>query len=624
MIYSRNGFSIIIDNSRDKLLTQFAKDTLKDRYLLEGETPQTMFARAATSFSSNLEMAQRMYDYISKLWFMPSTPVLSNGGTDRGLPISCFLNNVSDSLSSISEKFNENLWLAARGGGIGTNWSDVRPINEKIGRAGKTSGVIPFMHIQDSMTLGISQGSLRRGSAAAYLDISHPEIEEFVEMRRPTGGDPNRKNLNLHHGINVSDAFMQAVEQGRDWRLVSPTTNDVCKIIKARDLWERILTARIETGEPYLLFIDTVNKHRPEHHKDLGLFVKQSNLCSEITLPTGEDYMGKDRTAVCCLGSLNLEKWDEYNNKTKVFEDVMLFLDNILEDFIQSTEEVEGFQAARYSAMSERSVGLGVMGFHSLLQKMNVPFESAMAKVVNKSIFSKLKRILTDINYDLAQKLGPCLDSQCAGGDLVRFSNMTAIAPTASISTICGGVSPGIEAFAGNAFRQDTLSGSFEVRNKHLDALIREEAERRYPVTETVNPETLVQLEEFVEEQWSNIITNEGSVQHLNYLSKEQKDVFKTAFEIDQRFVVEFAADRTPFIDQSQSLNLFLNPDAHKRDLHFLHFNGWKSGVKSFYYLRSKSKQRAGKLNHMVGELPTARDPKTVTMVDYDECLACT
>jgi ribonucleoside-diphosphate reductase alpha chain len=378
-----------IDRSRDVLLTDFGRATLSDRYLMPGEEFQDLFARVASYYGDDAGHAQRIYDYMSKLWFMPATPVLSNGGTQRGLPISCFLNEASDSLEGIVGLWNENVWLASKGGGIGSYWGNLRSIGEKVGAVGKTSGVIPFIRVMDSLTLAISQGSLRRGSAAVYLPVWHPEIEEFVEIRRPTGGDPNRKALNLHHGILVSDAFMRAVEADEQWPLLSPKDETPVRSISARALWIRILTARIETGEPYLIFSDHVNSARPEHHKLAGLEVKTSNLCSEITLPTGRDQHGMERTAVCCLCSLNLENWFEWKDHPTFIEDMMRFLDNVLQDFIDRAPP--GMEKARYSALRERSVGLGVMGFHSFLQSQNVPWESVIAKVWNKRIFKHIR-----------------------------------------------------------------------------------------------------------------------------------------------------------------------------------------------------------------------------------------
>jgi ribonucleoside-diphosphate reductase alpha chain len=451
----------------------------------------------------------------------------------------------------------------------------------------------------DSLTLAISQGSLRRGSAACYIPISHPEIEEFIELRRPTGGDPNRKALNLHHGIVISDAFMRAVEKDEEWGLTSPKDNAVIRKVRARDLWIRILTARIETGEPYIIFGDHVNRQIPEHHKLAGLSVKMSNLCSEITLPTGKDHLGEERTAVCCLSSLNLEKYFEWQDDEGFIEDVMRFLDNVLQDFIDKAPE--GMARAKYSAMRERSVGLGVMGFHSFLQANRIPLEGVMAKVWNKKIFAQIRADADAASKRLAEERGPCPDAE-EFGIMERFSNKMAIAPTASISIICGGASPGIEPNAANSFTHKTLSGSFGVRNRYLERLLEKHGRN--------DPET-----------WSSITTREGSVQHLDFLSQDEKDVFKTAFELDQRWVIELAADRTPYICQSQSVNLFLPADVHKRDLHQLHYQAWKKGMKSLYYLRSKSLQRADIVSR-VGAAPVAMSVEGGDL-DYEECLAC-
>jgi len=594
---NERGIRVTLDRGRDALLTRFGKETLKDRYLMPGESWQDLFARVAGHFADDSAHAQRLYDYISKLWFMPATPVLSNGGTKRGLPISCFLNEADDSLEGIVGLWTENVWLAARGGGIGSYWGNLRSIGEKVGQNGRTSGVIPFVRVMDSLTLAISQGSLRRGSAAVYMQANHPEIEEFVELRRLTGGDPNRKALNLHHGVLVSDAFMRAVEADEEWPLISPRDHSVQRRVRARDLWIRILTARIETGEPYLIFIDHVNRARPEHHKLAGLEVKTSNLCAEVMLPTGPDHRGGKRTAVCCLSSLNLERYLEWEAAPGFIEDVMRFLDNVLQDFIHNAPE--SMRAAAYAAMRERSVGLGVMGFHSFLQSVNAPFESVMASVWNRRMFSRIRADADAASKTLADERGPCPDA-ADFGLRERFSNKTAIAPTASISIICGGASPGIEPAAANAYTHKTLSGSFAVRNRYLEAAL-EEAGRND------------------EETWSSITVNEGSVQHLDFLGEETKAVFKTAFELDQRWIVDLAAERAPMIDQSQSVNLFLPADVHKRDLHGLHAMAWKRGLKSLYYCRSKSLQRA----EAVGGGKVARQAEAPLRVDYEECLAC-
>ncbi len=612
-IATMTSYQIIKDTSRDEKLSDFGKATLRDRYLLEGEDYQDMFARVAKAYADDQDHAQRLYDYMSNLWFTPATPVLSNGGTNRGLPISCFLNETQDSLEGIVDLWNENVWLAARGGGIGSYWGNLRSIGEKVRGNGKTSGVIPFMRVQDSLTLAISQGSLRRGSSAVYMPISHPEIEEFIDIRRPTGGDPNRKALNIHHGVVIPDAFMEAVEADGDWDLLSPKTGQKVQTVKARELWIKLLITRMETGEPYMLFIDNVNKFIPEHHKQHGLTVKTSNLCSEITLPTGPDHHGNERTAVCCLSSLNLETYDEWKNDPRFIEDVMRFLDNILQQFIDTAPKE--MSRAAYSAMRERSVGLGVMGFHSYLQSKNVPFESVMAKVWNKQMFEHIRKAADLASLKLAEEKGACPDAEELG-IMERFSNKMAIAPTASISIIGGNSSPGIEPYAANVFVQKTLSGSFTVRNKHLKKLLEEKGMDN-------------------EDVWSSISSSEGSVQHLDFLDEHEKLVFTTAQEIDQRWIVEHAADRTPYICQAQSINLFLAPDIHKRDLHLLHYTAWKKGVKSLYYCRSTSLQRADKVSHKVEQTPALqmemsliKKQKPIEGVvhapaKYDECLAC-
>jgi ribonucleoside-diphosphate reductase alpha chain len=615
VVQIKGGHQVRVDRSRDALLTDFGRATLDDRYLLPGEGYQDLFARVASVYSDDTAHAQRLYDYISRLWLMPATPVLSNGGTKRGLPISCFLNEASDSLDGIVGLWNENVWLASKGGGIGSYWGNLRSIGEKVGQNGKTSGVIPFIRVMDSLTLAISQGSLRRGSAAVYLPVSHPEIEEFVEIRRPTGGDPNRKALNLHHGILVPDDFMRAVEKDEEWALRSPKDNAIVRCISARSLWIRILTARVETGEPYLVFSDHVNNARPEHQKLAGLEVKTSNLCSEITLPTGTDQHGQERTAVCCLSSLNLETWAEWKDNPLFIEDAMRFLDNVLQDFIDRAPD--SMERARYSAARERSVGLGVMGFHSFLQALNVPFEGVIAKVWNKRMFAHIRAQADAASRKLAEERGPCPDA-ADFGVMERFSNKIAIAPTASISIIAGNASPGIEPIAANVFLQKTLSGSFTVRNRHLQKLLA----ARGRDTDDV---------------WSSITLRQGSVQHLDFLTEQEKAVFKTALELDQRWVVEHAADRTPFICQSQSVNIFLPANVHKRDLHEIHMMAWRRGLKSLYYCRSLSIQRADTVSDAPlaasasPAIPQAENDlaplplvaRAATASNYEECLAC-
>jgi ribonucleoside-diphosphate reductase alpha chain len=589
-----------VDRSRDALLTDFGKTTLEDRYLLPGESYQDMFARVSTAFADDADHAQRVYDYMSKLWFMPSTPVLSNGGAERGLPISCFLNSVSDSLDGILGVWNENVWLAANGGGIGTYWGGVRSIGEKVKGQGQTSGIIPFIRVMDSLTLAISQGSLRRGSAAVYLDIHHPEIEEFLEIRKASG-DFNRKSLNLHHGISITDEFMHAVRDGHKFGLRSPKTNEVLREVDARALWQKVLELRLQTGEPYLIFSDTVNRAMPKHQQELGLKVRQSNLCSEIMLHTGVDHLGNDRTAVCCLSSVNAETFLEWRDHPMFIEDIMRFLDNVLQDFIDRAPDAAA--TAAYAAMRERSVGLGLMGFHSFLQSQNVPFESALAKSWNMRMFKHLRREADKASITIGEEKGPCPDA-ADRGSMERFSHKLAIAPTASISIICGGTSAGIEPIPANIYTHKTLSGSFAVKNPYLEKLLEEKGHN----TDAV---------------WGTILENEGSVQHLDFLSQDDKDVYKTAFELDQRWVVELAADRTPEVCQSQSVNIFLPGDVDKWDLHMLHWQAWERGVKSLYYLRSKSVQRASYAGSDVALAGPANGFDAPSKTDYEECLAC-
>ena len=591
--------SVKVDRSRDALLTDFGKTTLEDRYLLQGESYQDMFARVATAYADDISHAQRLYDYISRLWFMPATPVLSNGGAERGLPISCFLNSVDDSLDGIVQSWNENVWLASNGGGIGTYWGGVRSIGEKIGANGHTSGIIPFIRVMDSLTLAISQGSLRRGSAAVYLDVHHPEIEEFLEIRKPSG-DFNRKSLNLHHGINITDDFMEAVRSDGDFSLISPKTKEAVRTVKARKIWQKILDLRLQTGEPYLLFVDTVNKAMPTHQRKLGFKVRQSNLCSEIMLHTGKDHLGKDRTAVCCLSSLNAETYMEWKDDPNFIEDIFRFLDNVLEDFIQRAPDE--MQRATYSAFRERSVGLGIMGLHSFLQAQGVPFESAMAKSWNMRMFKQVRQAADAASVKLAQERGPCPDA-AEQGVMARFTHKLAIAPTASISIICGGTSAGIEPIPANIYTHKTLSGSFSVKNPYLEKLLD---------TKGLNNDAT----------WTSILENEGSVQHLDCLNELEKSVYKTAFELDQRWVIELAADRTPYICQGQSLNVFIPGDVDKWDLHMLHWSAWEKGIKSLYYCRSKSIQRA-QIAGSANKGEDVVDMESSAPTNYDECLAC-
>lgn len=603
-----------IDHSRDANLTDFGKATLSDRYLMPGEVYQDLFARVAKVYSNDEAHAQRLYDYISKLWFMPATPVLSNGGNDRGLPISCFLSEPEDNMESIIENWVENTWLSTMGGGLGVNYANIRSIGEAIGRGGKSSGLVPFIKVQDSLTLAVNQGGLRRSSAAGYMPVHHPEIKEFIEIRRPTGGDPNRKALNMHNAVVIDDKFMEAVVRGGTYDLLSPKDGHVIDTIDARDLWQRILTARIETGEPYIMFVDKVNELRPEHIKKLGLKIKMSNLCSEIVLPTGPDQHGKNRTAVCCLSSLNLETYDEWKDNDQFILDIMYFLDNALEDFIRSCGDTH--RKARYSALRERSVGLGVMGLHSLYQQRSLPFDSHAAYNLNVEIFEMIKLRTSEANRHIAAERGACPDAKEAGFNDVRFSHCTAIAPTASISIICGGTSPGIEPYNANFYTHKTLSGSFKQQNKYLAKVLEKYGKN-------------------TQEIWTSIANNEGSVQHLDFLSRHEKDVFKTFIEIDQMDIIIQAAERTPYIDQSQSVNLLLSPTVSKRRMHELHIAAWEKGLKTLYYCRSKSVGRVEKLDEKVErkvivEQKACNDDAVCGIFDkpdaeivYDECEAC-
>jgi ribonucleoside-diphosphate reductase alpha chain len=581
---------INIDYSRDELLTDSGKTILKDRYLLPTEaSPQDGFARAAKTFADDQAHAQRLYDYASKLWFMFSTPILSNGGTTRGLPISCFLNYVDDSREGLADHYTENIWLSSMGGGIGGYWGNVRSQGMATSIGNKTTGVIPFMHVVDSQMTAFHQGATRRGSYASYMDVSHPEIVEFIEMRKPTGGDIHRKNLNLHHGINVTDAFMEAVQKGEAWNLVDPHTKQVIKTIDARTLWIKILETRIATGEPYISFIDTVNAALPESQKKLGLKFNHSNLCSEITLPTA-----KDRTAVCCLSSVNLEYFDEWKDNKLFIEDLVRMLDNVLEHFITSAPSY--MWRAVNSARCERAIGLGTMGLHSYFQKREVAMDGEKSKDINDFIFKHIHNEAQAANEKLGAERGSPADMEGTG---LRHSHVIAIAPNASSSVICGGTSPSIEPLRANAFSQKTLSGTFLMKNKYLERV-------------------LLKHDRNNKEVWKSIVTNGGSVQHLDFLSDEEKAVFKTAIEMNQRHLVDLAADRQQYICQSQSLNLFLPPDVDTKTLHGIHLRAWKGKVKTLYYMRSQALKKVENLSSKI--------ERTIRQ-DYQQeeaaCVAC-
>ena len=577
-----------IDITKDDMLPKNAVDILRDRYMLPEEiSPQESFARACMAFADNKAHAERLYKYVSNLWFMFASPLLSNGGTDRGLPISCFLNYVPDSRTGLAEHYTENIWLSSMGGGIGGYWGHIRSQGQSTSKGNKTTGVIPFMHVVDSQMVAFNQGSTRRGSYASYMDISHPEIIEFMEMRKPSGGDINRKNLNLHHGVVVSDKFMKAVEGDLDWDLIDPNSKEVVKSVKARTLWIKLLETRVATGEPYIMFGDTVQRGLPKELKAKGLKVHQSNLCSEITLPTAED-----RTAVCCLSSLNLEYFDEWSKDEMFIEDIVRMLDNTLDSFIKSAPST--MWRAVKSAQSERSIGLGTMGFHSYLQKVGIALQSPMSMGPNMKIFKHIKSKCDKANMLLGKEKGEAPDMKGTGK---RFSHMTAIAPNASSSVICGNTSPSIEPLRANAFSQKTLSGSFLLKNKYLEQLL----EKKGMNTKDV---------------WSSIITSGGSVQHLDFLNAHEKNVYKTAIEIDQAWLVDLAAERQKYICQAQSLNLFFPPDADVKRLNSVHKRAWTKGLKTLYYLRSEAIKRAENVSMKI-ERQVRQDSTE------DECVMC-
>jgi len=582
----------MINYDRDALLTDFGKTTLKDRYLLPTEdSPQDGFFRAAKAFSDNDEMAERIYSYASRLWFMYSTPVLSNAGSKRGMPISCFLNYVGDSREGLTGHYTENAWLASVGGGIGGYWGHVRSDGTMTSGGSQSSGSIPFLHVVDSEILAFSQGKTRRGSYAAYMDISHPEIIEFIEMRKPSGGDVHRKCLNLHHGVNISNEFMQLIDNcikeptyDDSWNLIDPHTKKIVRTVSARELWQKILETRVATGEPYVSFIDTINDALPETQKKLGLEVHHSNLCTEITLPTSDN-----RTAVCCLSSVNLEKYDEWKNDTLFIPDLIRFLDNVLQYFIDYAPE-ELFRA-RFSANNERSLGLGAMGFHAYLQSKGIPFESVLAKSLNLKIFKKIKEQAVEESKRLAIKRGEAPDMEGTG---MRNAHLLAIAPNASSSIICGTTSPSVEPYRANAYVQKTMSGSFLVKNKYLEKLLEKKG---------INNDTT----------WTSILANRGSVLHIKELSDYEKDIFKTAIEINQQWVIEHAADRQQYICQGQSINVFVPADVNVKELHDIHMLAWKRKLKTLYYCRSEAIKRA--------ELVSKKIERTI--IPEADCLSC-
>lgn len=590
---------IEIDYSRDALFDKLGIQRLEESYMREDETsPQHRFAYVSTTFASNLEHAQRLYEYSSKHWLSYATPILSFGRSKRGMPISCFLNFIDDTAEGLVENLSETNWLSMIGGGVGIGFG-IRAADDK------STGVMPHLKTYDASSMAYRQGRTRRGSYAAYLDISHPDVGQFLEMRKPTG-DPNIRCLNLHHGINITDDFMEIIqrcmaepEADDSWNLTDPKSGEIRDTVSAKELWQKILELRMMTGEPYLHFIDTSNRLMPQFQKDLGLKIHQSNLCSEIILPTD-----KKRTAVCCLSSVNLEYYDAWSRDPLFLKDMAEMLDNVLQYFIDNAPNT--VKRAKYAAMRERSIGIGALGFHAYLQRKGLAWESAVAKGTNMRIFKHIKKKLDEANLELGAERGEAPDAVGTGR---RFSHTQAIAPNASSSIIMGNTSPSIEPWRANAYRQDTLSGSFLNKNKYLDAIILEEA-------------ALGKYAGWYDEVWSSIIANDGSVQHLTWMDSITKEVFKTSMEIDQRWVIEHAADRQKFIDQAQSLNLFFRPDANIKYLHAVHFLAWKQGLKTLYYCRSEKIGKADKVSKRI-EREAIKEIDFKAMIDGDNCVAC-
>lgn len=589
---------IKVDYSRDKLFDKLGLKRLEESYMMEEEkSPQERFAYVSKAFSSNQKHAQRLYEYSSKHWLSYSTPILSFGRSKRGLPISCFLPYLHDSAEGLVYCLSEVNWLSMLGGGVGIGFG-IRSADDK------STGVMPHLKIYDASSLAYRQGRTRRGSYAAYLDISHPDILLFLEMRKPTG-DQNMRALNLHHGINITDDFMQLIEQSMidpdfddTWELKDPDSEEVRDTVSARELWQRILETRLLTGEPYIHFIDTSNRAMPEFLKEKGLSIKQSNLCSEIILPTDQK-----RTAVCCLSSVNLEYYDEWKKDELFLKDVAEMLDNVLQYFIDNAPQP--IKRAKFSATQERSIGVGALGFHAYLQKNNLAFEGVLAKSANIRMFKHIRENLDEANLQLGKERGEAPDAVGTGR---RFSHVMAIAPNASSSIIMGNTSPSIEPYRANAYRQDTLSGSHLNKNKYLDKIISNEAKK--------HPEV------WYEDVWRSIIANDGSVQHLDWMDENTKYVFKTAMEIDQRWIVEHAADRQEFIDQAQSLNLFFRPNANIKYIHAIHFLAWKKGLKTMYYCRSEKIGKADRVSKKV-EREVIKEIDMTEIVQGNDCLAC-
>jgi ribonucleoside-diphosphate reductase alpha chain len=589
---------IKVDYSRDSLFDELGMIRLKESYLRDDETsPQERFAYVSSKFSSNPEHAQRLYEYSSKHWLSYATPILSFGRSKLGLPISCFLNYIEDTAAGLVNNLSETNWLSMMGGGVGIGFG-IRSADAI------STGVMPHLKIYDASSLAYRQGKTRRGSYAAYLNIDHPDIIQFIEMRKATG-DQNMKALNLHHGVNITDKFMDIIEAcmldanyDDKWDLIDPHSNEVRETVSAKALWQEILELRMQTGEPYLHFIDESNRKLPQWLKDKGLKVNQSNLCSEIILPTNEE-----RTAVCCLSSLNLEYYDDWKKDPLFLKDTAEMLDNVLQHFIDNAPDV--ISRARFSASRERSIGIGALGFHALLQKKNLPWESALATSLNKTIFKHVRGKLDEANLELGKERGEAPDAVGSGN---RFSHLMAIAPNASSSIIMGNTSPSIEPFRANAYRQDTLSGSHLHKNQYLDKVINKYCEE--------------QGKDYSAEIWSSIIANDGSVQHLTWMDDYTKDVFKTSMEIDQRWVVQHAADRQEYIDQAQSLNVFFRPDSNIKYIHAVHFMAWKNKLKTMYYCRSDKIAKADKVSKKI-EREVISEIDLRSLAEGNECLAC-
>lgn len=593
--------SVVIDLTKDALFDNLGLTRLKDSYMAEGEvSPQERFAFVSKQFSSNPEHAQRLYNYSSDHWLSYSTPILSFGRNKKGQPISCFLNAVVDTAHGLVDNLSETNWLSMMGGGVGVHMM-IRGADDK------SVGVMPHLKVYDSSSLAYKQGTTRRGSYAAYLDISHPDIIQFLDMRKATG-DQNMRTLNLNHGINVSDKFMELLERcmleenvDDSWELIQPNTGKVVEVVSAKELWARILENRMQTGEPYLEFIDTANRALPQYQKDMGLRINGSNLCAEIQLATSAD-----RTAVCCLSSVNLEYYDKFKDNKQFFRDIAEMLDNVLQYFIDNAPDV--IARARYSAMRERSIGVGALGFHAYLQQKNIAFESVMAKVINREIFKKISTYLNEVNAELAQERGACPDAADAGV-MRRFSHTMAVAPNASSSLIMGNTSPSIEPYAANVYRQDTSSGAYIHKNRYLDELIKQESTKH--------------KDGWYDDEWASITANDGSVQHLDWMDEDTKAVYRTAKEIDQRWIVELAGDRQEFIDQGQSVNLFFRPDVSIKYLHAVHFMAWKSGLKSLYYCRSDKLRKADKVGQRVERKKIEDEIDLTEIAQGNSCLAC-